>query len=278
MKIFYVFFLSVCCFVIFSCSKTEVTRQESGELESVNAPAIPGLFKKRVLIEDYTGTWCGNCAVVSYAIEKVYENPKNNSVTVAIHSGPDPFKYPDVAPLHNYIFPNGVVSLPEARLNRTIRWKDQDTNLLDPINLRSNNCGLGLAIKSSLIDNTISLDIKTKFAQNYSGLKLVVYLLEDKLIYKQTNYSNYFNAVNPIQNFEHNHVLRKSLTNILGDNIMENTIDGKTISKNFSITVPSNIADFNNIGFAAFIVDENNTVINVRGASINEIQILEENL
>ena len=94
MKFFYVFLLAVCYFVIFSCSKTEVTRQESGELESVNASAIPGLFKKRVFIQDYIGTWCGNCAVVSYAIEKVYENPKNNSVTVAIHSGPDPLDTP----------------------------------------------------------------------------------------------------------------------------------------------------------------------------------------
>ena len=143
-------------FSIFSCSETTVTRQESGELESANAPAIGGLFKKRVLIEDYTGTWCGNCAVVSYAIEKVYENPNNASVTVAIHSGNDPYKFLDVAPLHAYIFPSGTVALPEARLNRNIVWKDQDTNLLDPINLRSNNCGLGLAIQSKLIDSNIS--------------------------------------------------------------------------------------------------------------------------
>ena len=121
------------------------------------------------------------------------------------------------------------------------------------------------------------MDIKTKFAQNYSGLKLVVYLLEGKLIYKQTDYSNYFNAVNPIQNFEHNHVFRKSLTNILDYNIMENTVDCKTIIKFFLITIPLNIYEVNNVGFVAFIVDENNTVINVRGARINEIQILEEN-
>ena len=270
--------LAILIFSIFSCSETTVTRQESGELESVNAPAIGGLFKKRVLIEDYTGTWCGNCAVVSYAIEKVYENPNNASVTVAIHSGNDPYKFLDVAPLHAYIFPSGTVALPEARLNRNIVWKDQDTNLLDPINLRSNNCGLGLAIQSKLIDSNISLDIKMKFAQNYSGLKLVVYLLEDKLYYKQTNYSNYFNAINPILNFEHNHVLRKSLTNILGDNITETIADGTIINKNFSIAVPANIANANNIGIVAFITDQNNTVINVRGASINQNQLFEENL
>ena len=274
-SIFFIVFISF--FGFLSCSETIVTRQEAGELETPTAPAIAGLFKKRVLIEDYTGTWCGNCTGVLYAIEKVHENPNDASVVVAIHSGNDPFKYLDFAPLQNYIFNGGSAILPEVRLNRTTQWIDPDTNILKPINLRSSNCGVGLAIKSTLTNNNISLDILAKFAQNYSGLKLVVYIVENKLIYKQTNYTNYFNAVNPIQNFEHNHVMRKSLTNVLGDNITEITKDGTTLNKNFLFAVPANIANTSNIGFVAFIVDQNNTAINVRGANINENQLFEEN-
>lgn len=270
--------------LIVSCSKTEVTKQDSSELESVSAAAVAGLFKKRVLIEDFTGTWCGNCTSVAYAIEKVYENPNNQAVTVAIHSGNDPYKFTEVGPLHEYIFPSGTIALPEARLNRTNKWIDPDTNIVKALNMRSNNCGLGLALKSGLNDNTISLEVKIKFAQNYDGLKLVVYLLEDKLIYKQTNYSSYFASQTImvgnsrfIPNFEHNHVLRKSLTNLLGNSISENSIDGNTISRSFSLAVPANIANKNNISFAAFVVDNNNTVINSRDSYINENQVFEEN-
>ncbi len=268
----------ICSISIISCSDTEVTRQETSEIESLNAPAIAGLFKKRVLIEDFTGTWCGNCVSVLFALEKIYETPNNSAVTVAIHSGNDPFKFVGVQPLHEYIFPNGNVSLPEARLNRNIVWKDQDTNIAEPLNLRSNNCGLGLSIKSNLTNQNINLNVEAKFAQNYSGLKIVVYLLENKLRYKQTNYTQYYTNATTILDFEHNHVLRKSITNLLGDQIEETIEEGKTINKNYSFAVPANVAVSNNISFVAFIVDSNNNVINVRESYINQSQVLEENL
>lgn len=259
-----------------SCSETNV---KYGKIdESIDAPPISGLFKKRVLVEDFTGTWCGNCTRVAYGVEQLLEQ-SDKVVAVAVHNGDDPFSYEGIEPLRAQIYPeSGDFPLPTARLNRTIFWKfPVDINIQQAKNLTSNNCGLGLALKSSLENGKLNVDVNIKFAQDYSNLKLVVYIMEDGLIYDQVNYSSYYNNQNPVRNFVHNHVLRNVLTNILGDQITENTKAGNDITKRFSINLPNNISNSNKISIAAFVLDSKNTSINARDAKINNIQDFEIN-
>ncbi|WP_396168539.1 Omp28-related outer membrane protein [Flavobacterium sp.] len=261
-------------FLFSSCADTVVI--ENRPDESANAPAISGYFKKRVLIEDYTGTWCGNCARVAYAIDQV-KLQTDKAVTVAIHNGNDPYHFNGIAPLKDLILPNNALSLPISRLNRMIVWTfPEPTNTQQALDLTGNNTSLGLALTSTVVNGTINLDVKMKFLQDYTNLKLVVYLLEDKLIYDQRNYTNYFNGENPIINFEHNHVLRTSITNILGD-VVFGTTNGSTVTKNFTIPIPANIANSANISFAAFLVGSDNVVLNARASIANENQIFELN-
>ena len=258
-----------------SCGETNVI--EITPDSTVDAPAISGYFKKRVLIEDYTGTWCGNCTRVSYAIEQVKEQ-NDKVVSVAIHNGNDPYHFPGIAPLKNLILPNTPLALPVSRLNRVLVWTfPEPTNIQEVINLTGNNSGVGLAMNSTVNNGTITLNLNMKFALDYSNLKLVVYVLEDNLVYVQRNYTEYYNAVNPIPNYVHNHVLRTCLTNILGDVVEGNTTAGNQISKNFTIPIPSSIENAENINFVAFLVDGNNIAINSRASVANENQVFEEN-
>jgi thiol-disulfide isomerase/thioredoxin len=285
MKKIVALFFPILIIVIASCSDTIVTHNTSNELEKLSAPPVIGLFKKNVLIEDYTGTWCGFCVSVVHSIDEILSQSNNQVVAVAIHNGSgttalsfDPFHFAGIDPLKPLISNSSSLGLPIAKLNRTTTWQGPDYSIIDAKNLKSNNCGLGLANSSTLTANSITLNVKLKLAQNYSNLRLVVYILENHLFYKQTNYTTYYGNVNPILNFDHNHVLRTSLTSVLGDAITENTNYGQTVTKTFNFTVPSNIANANNISFVAFVIDANNTVINVRGAQINENQDFEENL
>ncbi len=261
---------------LFSCGENSLIYSPIKVDDNVDAEPIIGLFQKQVLIEDYTGTWCGNCARVSYAIEKAKEE-SDRVVSVAIHHGNDPYDFDDIGPLKNLISPNSELALPQSRLNRITTWTFPEVNnVQQALNLTSNNCGLGLALNSTVADGNINLDVKVKFAQNYSNLKLVVYVLEDKLIYRQTNYSTYYGGVTPIPNFEHNHVLRASLTNLMGD-VLTNTNFNQTVTTNFSVPIPSDVANAENINFVAFVIEENNNVINVRAAEKNENQDFQEN-
>ena len=258
-----------------SCSDTNAIYAEIPVNDAVDAPPVSGQFNKRVLVEDYTGTWCGNCTRVAYGIEQL-ELLTEKAVVVAIHNGNDPYHYAGYQPLKDLISPNNDLELPQARLNRTTVWIDPDTNSQDAINLTSNNCGLGIAMTSVVADGNINLDVKVKFAQNYSNLKLVVYILENGLRYRQVNYSDYYESVNNIQNFEHNHVLRTSLTYLLGDPMTGTEFD-QVFTRNFTLPVPTNIANADNISFVAMVVDANNYALNCRAAGPNEVQAFEEN-
>jgi hypothetical protein len=273
MKKVYLLSLLIGFFLFLSCSDTKVIENKLDE--GTSDTAISGYFKKHVLIEDYTGTWCGNCSRVAYAVEQV-KLKTDKAVTVAIHDGNDPYSFTGIGPLKNLISPNQW-SLPIARLNRMTVWTyPEPSNIQQAVDLTGNNTTLGLALSSTVANGNVNLNVQMKFLQNYTDLKLVVYLLEDKLYYDQRNYTNYYNGENPIVNFEHNHVLRSSLTNILGDPIT-GTTDGSNVPITLIAQVPANVTNSDNISFAAFIVDSDNKVLNARASKANVNQTFEVN-
>lgn len=239
-------------------------------------------FVKRVLIEDYTGTWCGNCPRVNHAIE-LARDQTDKIVTVGIHrssSNPadasyDPYNF-DSSELEGILNMSGY---PKALLNRMTRWQPlEQNNITQVINLtQGENPKLGLAMTTSVDGNTLNIQTKIKFSKDFSNLKLVVYVLENGLIYDQINYTNFFTGPGTIPNFLHDHVLRACLTPLLGESIINNNSTvGQTFTRNFSVPMPANVANTNNIEFVAFIVDENNKTVNVRKASMGDNQVFEE--
>ena len=230
---------------------------------------IPINFTKRVLIEDFTGTWCGWCPRVSYGIEQVKAQTDKAEV-VAIHQGNDP-----------YNISTGTYSVsgyPTANLNRTTTWTYPETsNVSQAVALTSGvNPKLGVAITSTLTNGTISADVKVKFGFDFSNVKLVVYVVENGLIYNQTNYTTYYGGGSTISNFEHNHVLRKVVTNISGDAITGNTNYNDLYSKTFSISIPSSVFNSAKLDIVAFVIDENGKAINVRTGKVGTSQTFEQ--
>lgn len=260
---------------LYSCSDTVVVKNAPDGSET--AAPVSGYFKQRVLLEDYTGTWCGNCTRVAYAIDQMYEQ-SDKVVSIAIHNGNDPYHFPGYQPLKDMIMPNADLELPQSRLNRTIVWTSPEPyNLEQAKALTGNNSGLGLAMSSTVENGMINLDVNMKFVQNYTGLKLVVYVLENHLIHSQANYTTYFGNINPVPTYEHNHVLRHNITDLLGDPIAEATTVGQTITKSYSIPVPSSVSNPDNISFVAVLVNADNLALNARAADKNEVQNFEQN-
>ncbi len=260
-----------------SCSKSDSPEpiQTAG-----TGTVMSGQFQKRVLIEDFTGAWCGYCPRVSYAIDQL-KSQNAKIVPVALHHkagsiSSDPYDVSALAtPLRTQINLQGY---PTAMLNRVTEWDaPENSNLAQVQSLASTSAGLGLAMSSSVSGGSISLDVKIKFASDFSGLSLVVYILEDNLIYNQTNYTSFYGGTSTIVGFEHDHVLRASLTNILGDALVGSTITGQTITKNFTVSVPTNIANVSNMTFVAFVVDGSKKAINARAANSGENQSFEIN-
>ena len=235
-------------------------------------------FNKRVLIEDFTGTWCQYCPRVSYAIELVNAQTSDATI-VAIHrynSSIDPFNFSGATDLENQI---GLSGYPTAMLNRTTEWNYPETattSISQAVNLTSGvNPKLGVAMETTTSGNTSTVNVKVKFGKNFSNLKLVVYALEDNLIYNQTNSTSYYGGANPIVGFEHDHVLRAVLSSsILGETITGSTNLNDEFSKSFTYNIPANV-NASNVRFVAFVIDSSNKALNSREAGPNETQSFE---
>lgn len=240
-------------------------------------------FRKRMLIEDYTGTWCGWCPRVAHAIELVH-NQTEDAVAIAIHgpgtnpndTGYDPYTFDTKAFEQEAGLAPGY---PKGYLNRNIQWNfPEPDNVNQAIALtQGENPKLGVAMTSAIADGNITMDVNVMFGKDFSNnLRLVVYVLENGLIYEQHNYTSYYGGEDIIEHFEHNHVLRATLTTMTGDAIStDQTKIGGIYTKTFNVAVPANIANTANVEFVAFVLDETGRVINVRKSASGETQTFE---
>lgn len=84
-------------------------------------------------------------------------------------------------------------------------------------------------------------------------LKLVVYLVEDGIVYPQVNYGYNYNGstANPLTNYVHNAILRLSGTDIYGDLIPKTSqVKGTVYTKDISFNASAyNISKCRVIGF-----------------------------
>lgn len=237
-------------------------------------------FRKNMLIEDYTGTWCGYCPRVSYGIELVHQQTQD-AIAVAIHRPSsnvadivyDPYNFQEAEELEKSL---NVAGYPKGFLNRTIQWANPEPdNVAQAIALtQGENPGLGLAINPLVANNAITMDVDVMFGKDFSNnLKLVVYVLENGLIYDQHNYTSYYDGVDLLEDYEHNHVLRACLTSIMGDAISaDETKKSNVYRKSFNVPVPANVANAEKLEFVAFVIDETGKVVNVRKAKSGEEQ------
>lgn len=250
----------------------------------VNVLPPPTKFNQNVLIEDYTGTWCGYCPRISHAIDLVKEQT-SEAVVVAIHRGStdpsnssyDPYNF-SAGVLEDLI---GLQGYPTGMLNRTTEWiYPEPNNVSQVVNLASGQADVGLALTPTLNGNTMNIDVNVKFGGQFSAsnAKLVVYVLEDGLEFNQTNYTSYYGGGSVIANFEHNHVLRASLTNLLGDQIPSSEYSADNVYQlNFNTVVPPNVASTEKMSVVAVVIDgSSNAAINVRGADFGDTQTFEE--
>jgi thiol-disulfide isomerase/thioredoxin len=177
----------------------------------------------KVLMEDYTGAWCGYCPRIAAKFKDLQAiNP--NNLAVYIHNG-DALAYSGEAQMRAKF---GVNGFPTAIINRSFKWNETNAEVT---NLSQKWAPLGLAINSTVSGTTISGTVSTQFNVTTSiPMTISIMLLESGKVIAQTNYYNttsgspYFGLGNPITNYVHDYALRAASTNIFGDAIPQNQI------------------------------------------------------
>ncbi len=239
---------------------------------SIEAVVVTAGYKHKVLIEEYSGTWCGNCPRLLYGVDLLHQQT-DKAVTVGVHLfNGDPFITTDG---NNLAAANGVSGVPDGRINRTTSWTGpQYQNVNQVINTIQASSNAGLAINSANSAGNLTISVKTSLLQAAAGsLKLNVYLVEDNLLSTQANYSsNLYGGTSSISSFEYDGVLRKIISALSGDAV---AASAGIAEKNYTLSVPANVSNMANAKIVAFITDNAGMVLNVQSAAVGENKLFE---
>ncbi|SEB98298.1 Outer membrane protein Omp28 [Tenacibaculum sp. MAR_2009_124] len=240
-------------------------------------------FKKNIVIEDYTGDWCGYCPRVSYAME-LLKSKTDQFIPIAVHDN-DVMTNAYGNQLIRYF---DIIGFPSAMIDRKGVWREagdiDETEMLDKITNRvEGKSFLGLKLISRIDHNNILLNINVLFGNMYSNkTKLVVFATEDGIVQDQANYTAYYPEITTegiAKDFVHDYVLRYALTDVRGDEMKNNQfISNNIFERNFQIEVPLNINNLSKVNFVAMVLDsETNEVLNarfVKAGESNEFEFL----
>ncbi|MDC0637431.1 MAG: Omp28-related outer membrane protein [Flavobacteriaceae bacterium] len=228
---------------------------------------------KNVLVEDYTGTWCGYCPAVSAAVDEVQALTDHISL-VALHNGDDLSLSIEPQIREGLGVPSGS---PRARIDRTVVWGAGVPPVFPPedvMNLAGIPSSIAIAVAAEMSGGDLQISIDVACEDALVDRKLVVYITEDGLLRDQTNYYNedatspYFDQGNPMIDFEQKHVLRATLTDAVGDAIP--TTDALTdYTVDFIYTVPSSMV-VAELGVVVMVVDSDNTALNTQYVHVGE--------
>jgi hypothetical protein len=258
------------------------------EPDDFEVSKVPSTFTKKVLIEEFTGAWCGYCPDGAHIVESIINDNNGKVVGVSLHSG-DAMEVAHTNFLEttyqNTGYPSGMVDRVPVNGNTCINrgyWEYVASDQL------TKTAVCGLAIKSEVIGKNATVEVHAGFNITLSGeFRLTVYLIEDGVTgtgygYDQSNYYNevagnpFYNLGNPIEGYEHNHTLRAILSESLGDAIMvsEMASGGEHIE---TYTVDLSPYNKNKLSIVAFVnyvglSSTEHEVINVQKCDIDGFQ------
>ena len=263
-------FTTIGTFAVYATKGTLTTNVLSIQVNAV--PVVYTGFVNNILVEEYSGTWCGNCPRLLYGVELLHQQT-NKAIVVGIHLfNGDPF----ITTQGNDLAANlGVSGVPTGNINRTTSWTGpQYQNVPQVLNEIQTKVATGIAINSTNTSGTISANIKLSYKQAITtNTKLTVYLVEDSLYYTQRNYSsNIYGGLSSIPNFKYDGVLRSVVTDIGGDAVANS---GTLVTKSYNFTLPGNITNTNHIRLVALVTDGSGKVLNAQTAKVGDTKDFE---
>lgn len=209
--------------------------------------AAPSTYTKKVLLEDFTGTWCPQCPPAATAITSA-KAQNSNIFGVGYHAGGgDPMEIPETAFWSNYYnvtgFPTVYVNGPDTRWNFP--------NMAQVNNELAETATLGLSLEAMLVSGNLNIEVKVGFnATPNEQVQLMVYLVEDNVTTSTAQAGS-----NQGTNYVHRDVLREVYTDQLGDAIeTSSALAGCVYTRSFTgLNLPSNIDDLSNLKVIAFV-------------------------
>ncbi len=227
---------------------------------------------RNFLLEEFTGHQCPNCPVGSREAKLLKEFYGDRLVIISIHAGwfANPmgstfsydFRTPEGNELNTFF---GIEQNPVGLVNRV---EFENSLILGPSAwgsamavLKDSEPDFKLALQLNQSSGNYTLEAEATALSNLDQeYFLVAVVTEDGIIKPQkVNDPDYPDGYIP--DYEHNHVLRKGLTNIWGDKLNEeNLSSGQSIQKTYTFSADSEW-DTNNCHIVAYVMNQNLEVL-----------------
>ena len=231
----------------FTITVNPANHSSYSDTSSFSDTGAPSTFTKKVLLEEFTGTWGPQCPPAASAIANAMSG-NSNIFGVGYHAyGGDPMEIPETAYWSNYYnvtgFPTVYVNGPDTRWNFP--------NMGQVNSELAETATVGLAIEATLVAGKLNLDVQVGFNSTPNEeVKLMVYLVEDNVTTSTPQAGSSQGA-----DYVHRDVLREVYTDQLGDVIpSSNASAGCIYNRSFTdLDLPSNIDDVTNLKVIAFV-------------------------
>ena len=245
-----------------SCSKTNQDIPNPGNAAAISA--VPSNFKQKILIENYTQTFCGQCPKAHYYIDSLLKMWPSTAYAVSIHvnDGLQAATNVNLASGTNMLdsIYNTFNIYPGGPINRDINspidlspdlWFSKAQTKLGQIP----SCGLAIDASEISANNHLNVIVHTGFSQNMFGdYRLQGYIIEktvasyDSTFDQLNDFSSqsvspdttlpFYNLNDTINHYSHKYVLRKMIANsgVEGDGIPQAImIKGNEFVKTYNV-------------------------------------------
>jgi len=221
---------------------------------SAVSPTFAQTVEKKVLIEEFTGAWCGWCPDGMEIVKNLKTQYGDRVIPVMIHNR-DAMSFTDGDCITQGM---GVAGYPSGAIDRTGtppardrgEWAGLTANQLRKAPV------VGVAFKQLYDERTreLQVEVTATFLQSVTGdLRFNAYLTEDNVTgsgggYDQRNYTNnqtrsmWYGKGDPMRNFVHEHVLRAVLGGVDGiSRVIPNSVKaGEVFTYTFKTTLNGN--------------------------------------
>lgn len=250
--------------------------------------------KRTVVMEEFTGTWCGWCPRGMVAIDVLSEEYGDKFIPIAVHSGDNMVDNSFNGVLSN--FSDG--SFPSCVLNRVVRCDpyhgtyggdmgvDNDVNdiFFLPTEGVLSIDNLSISDDNTKLTVTTSATFSINCANTPYGISYV--LTEDGVVDSQLNYFSIYASdysSNPylkeltklgkVYEATFNHVGRALYGTFGVEGSLSGTIvPDETKTHTYEITIPENITDINKVHLVAMLVDaESGEIVNATTMKVSEV-------
>lgn len=249
-KINFLLILLTIAITAIGCDNIEEPYRQGGS----PAPLDTTVVYRKVFIEEFTGFRCNNCPAAADVAKSIHELYPDNVVLLSIHSGdmatplasPSPFTYNFITTEGDKLYSDFDVQFtPAGLINRTIyqgyytiekeNWQDLVISMLKDTAIMKITFS-----KAEYNSSTGKIDVEVKIKYIKEGTAnhyVAAYIAENGIINMQKDKRK---TPEEIEDYEHNHVLRKSFTGTYGTQLSTAPIPaGTEFTQNFTYTLPT---------------------------------------